>query len=494
MFLGEDDSELNGRGPVTDCGDAKLAQYRVWMLEQWENDCLIADHAADPIDTVASARDTACEALTVMQSALGDLESDGLDGDALMGTVLAVETTRRKLDAVNARLIGALEASGVCETKAGLGVKAWKANRTHGSAVTVGRELKIARTLARFSAFGEALAEGVISTDHVLALAAVCNDRTTGGLMEHEDTIVSFAKLHRYNTFVTYLRRLAAIIDQDGVEPDCGDRDTATMGRDLESHLHVSLELSGHNAIEIEAIINTEVDRQYRAAQREQDAVGLPVPTTAVLRARAIVELIRRGADANTTGSRSSASVILPVTVDRHGNPTAVHTTDGTEVDPLTAAVLACDAHFHRVIVDPANNPLNMARTARLFTPTQKQALIIRDGGCVFPGCDQPARRCAAHHRIAWNHDGLTNTDDGALLCPRHHGLVHSNQPWVILRYNIEDLPPELLEQHRARAASADLEPETDVRVIKTPAGRLLLAQNATDHHGPAPQRRQTAA
>jgi hypothetical protein len=88
----------------------------------------------------------------------------------------------------------------------------------------------------------------------------------------------------------------------------------------------------------------------------------------------------------------------------------------------------------------------------------------------------------------------LTNTDDGALLCPRHHGLVHSNQPWVILRYNIEDLPPELLEQHRARAASADLEPETDVRVIKTPAGRLLLAQNATDHHGPAPQRRQTAA
>jgi hypothetical protein len=32
------------------------------------------------------------------------------------------------------------------------------------------------------------------------------------------------------------------------------------------------------------------------------------------------------------------------------------------------------------------------------------------------------------------------------------------------------------------------------VRVIRSPSGRLLLAQNATDHQGPAPQRRQTAA
>ena len=62
------------------------------------------------------------------------------------------------------------------------------------------------------------------------------------------------------------------------------------------------LELSGHNAVEIEAIINTEIDRQYRAAQREHEAAGLPVPATGILRARAIVELIRRGADANQAG------------------------------------------------------------------------------------------------------------------------------------------------------------------------------------------------
>ena len=146
---------------------------------------------------------------------------------------------------------------------------------------------------------------------------------TTDALVEREDTIVLFAKLHRFNVFVTYLRRLVAIIDQDGAEPDCGDRDTAAMGRDLEGHLHVSLELSGHNAVEIKAIIDTEVDRQYRAAQRESEAAGRPVPSTAVLRARAVAELIRRGADPNPAGHKPVASVILPVQVDRDGHPTA---------------------------------------------------------------------------------------------------------------------------------------------------------------------------
>ena len=157
-------------------GDAKLAQYRVWMAEQFENECLIADHAADPVDTVASAQQTACEALTVMQAALGDLDAGCLDGDALMGTVLALEDTQRRLDAAKAVTLGALEASGATEAKAGLGTKRWKANRTHGSDATVGRELKIARTLKRFPAFSDVLGEGLISVDHVLALAAVCND------------------------------------------------------------------------------------------------------------------------------------------------------------------------------------------------------------------------------------------------------------------------------------------------------------------------------
>lgn len=336
--------------------------------------------------------------------------------------------------------------------------------------------------------------DGLVSVDHVLALARVCNDRTLDALVERESAIVSFAKVHRFDVYVAYLRRLVAIIDSEGVEPDCGDRDTAAMGRDFEGHLHLSLELSGHNAVEIEGIINTETDRQYRGAQREHDVAGVAMPEMGVLRARAVTELLRRGADPNPNGVKAVASVILPVTVGRDGRPSAVHTPDGAVVDAFSAAVLACDAYFCHVIVDGANNPLNMGRSVRLFTPAQKQALVIRDGGCVFPGCDRPARRCAAHHRVSWVQGGRTDIGDGALLCPRHHGLMHCGRPWTLLRYDIDDLPGHLAEAHRVRAANANLEPATDVRVFQNPDGRLFLAQNATDHHGPTPQQRQPAA
>ncbi len=474
--------------------ERKLAEYRVWMAEQLENEHLIEDHAPDPVDTVASAGRAIRAALSEMRGALGELDPASLDGDALMGTVLALEDTQRRLDAAKAVAIGALDNAGATEAKAGLRVKQWKANRTHSSPAAVGRELKVARTLARFAAFADALGDGLISVDHVLALAGVCNERIVDSLVDIEDRLVRFAKLHRYRLFVTHLRQVVAVLDDDGPEPDCGDRDTAAMGRDLEGHLHLSLELSGHSAVEIEAIINTETDRQYRAACREHDSAGTAVPTMCVLRARAIVELIRRGADPNPHRSHPSPSAILPIVVDGDGVPAALHTVDGEDVDRWSAAVLLCDALFHPVTVDPAGNPLNMGRSVRFFTPAQKQALAVRDGGCIFPGCEQPARRCAAHHRIEWDNGGETNVDDGALLCPRHHGLVHCGQPWVLLRWRIEDLPDDLAEQHRARAAGAGLEPATDVRVFRSPEGRLVLAQNATDHHGPAPPRRRPAA
>ncbi|MCZ7628779.1 MAG: 13E12 repeat family protein [Microthrixaceae bacterium] len=264
----------------------------MWAAEQWVNECLIDDGAPDAVRDVEGL-------MADLVSTLGGVEVGALDGEALMGTVLALEGLQRRLDAVKAVTIGRLDSLGVTETETGLSTKRWKAHRTHSSDTTVGRELKVARTLQRFDGFAVALAAGVVSVDHVLALAGVCNERITDTLVQAQDDLVRFAKYHRYSVFVAHLRQVAAMLDADGVEPDCGDRDTAAMGHDFEGHLHVTLELSGHNAVEIEAIICAETDRQYRGAAREHDTTGIPIPPMGVLRARAVVELIRRGAVIN---------------------------------------------------------------------------------------------------------------------------------------------------------------------------------------------------
>ncbi|MDF2092533.1 HNH endonuclease signature motif containing protein [Knoellia sp. 3-2P3] len=49
----------------------------------------------------------------------------------------------------------------------------------------------------------------------------------------------------------------------------------------------------------------------------------------------------------------------------------------------------------------------------------------MRDGGCTYPGCTVPAQWCDAHHGVPWWAGGDTALANTALLCGRHHTLVH---------------------------------------------------------------------
>ena len=86
------------------------------------------------------------------------------------------------------------------------------------------------------------------------------------------------------------------------------------------------------------------------------------------------------------------------------------------------------------VTVDDCGNPLDVGREQRLFTPRQRIGLAMRDGGCLWPKCGQPASYCEAHHVDEWSRDrGRTDVDRGILLCRFHHMLLHHNG-WRIAR------------------------------------------------------------
>ena len=68
---------------------------------------------------------------------------------------------------------------------------------------------------------------------------------------------------------------------------------------------------------------------------------------------------------------------------------------------------------------------LDLGPDVRLATPKQLQALWIRDQGCTFPGCSRPPSWCDAHHVWHWCDGGPTDLSNLALLCPRHHTIVH---------------------------------------------------------------------
>ena len=95
-------------------------------------------------------------------------------------------------------------------------------------------------------------------------------------------------------------------------------------------------------------------------------------------------------------------------------------------ISSQAAQRLTCDCEIHRLVVDPDGLPLDVGRTMRTFPPHMRRALVIRDGGCVFPGCDRPPGWAEAHHIVHWAQGGKTSLDNAALLCSKHHHQVHA--------------------------------------------------------------------
>ena len=93
----------------------------------------------------------------------------------------------------------------------------------------------------------------------------------------------------------------------------------------------------------------------------------------------------------------------------------------------------ACANGFIEVIVDPEGNPFDLGREARMYSASQRLVLAVRDGGCVWPGCDRPPSYCEAHHIDHFAEGGNTDVDRGVLLCRFHHMKLH-NTGWRITR------------------------------------------------------------
>ena len=87
---------------------------------------------------------------------------------------------------------------------------------------------------------------------------------------------------------------------------------------------------------------------------------------------------------------------------------------------------LACDAGISRHITKGDSLVLDKGRTTRNPTHTQRQAVLARDGGCTFPGCDAPTSWCRIHHTKEWFADhGETDVALLAAVCDFHHHLAH---------------------------------------------------------------------
>lgn len=102
-----------------------------------------------------------------------------------------------------------------------------------------------------------------------------------------------------------------------------------------------------------------------------------------------------------------------------------VRNEEGVALPRSSWDVLMCDPALYSIVVDSLGVPVDMGRQVRLATRAQRRALAVRDGGCVFPGCEAPVGWTEAHHAEYWESGGPTDLRNLALLCRHHHRVAH---------------------------------------------------------------------
>ena len=150
--------------------------------------------------------------------------------------------------------------------------------------------------------------------------------------------------------------------------------------------------------------------------------------TPAARRADALLELVGRAVAAPQGVTRTSRTKLV-VTMSYEALLDQVRgaglADNNAVLSPGTVRRLACEAEIVPMVLGSPSQVLDQGFSERYFTTAQRLALARRDHGCSFPGCTIPPQWCDAHHLEHWSRGGPTDLSNGALLCGRHHTIVH---------------------------------------------------------------------
>lgn len=343
------------------------------------------------------------------------------------------------------RLVGAAGAGGVPARAGASGATAWVRHQLNMTPRAAKQLTATAQAIRDgMAATGAALADGTIGYEQ----AAVITRAVTQLPPDVDPDVPARAEADLIGKAAIYdpqqLARLGEHI-LSVVAPEVGEaRDAAALARQEERD-RAARDLSASSDRRGNLFLRGRLDPESaQIVQAALDPFTAPVPgpdgakdlrSTGARRADALVEVCRRvlaHSDGPTTGGEATQVVVhVPLSTLYDGLGQAAYQ-DGTRISPGLARKLACGADLVPAVLGTDSAVLDVGRTQRLFTGARRRAIVLRDKGCTFPGCDRPASWCIVHHVKPWWLGGPTDQNNGVLLCHQHHHVLHQGD-WTIV-------------------------------------------------------------
>lgn len=142
----------------------------------------------------------------------------------------------------------------------------------------------------------------------------------------------------------------------------------------------------------------------------------------------AILDTAARSGEHPTIGGAAPTVLVSVRASDLNAGRGVAHA-DGipAPISLRAAKHLICTGGTQTLTFDDAGRILRLGSPERCFTAQQRRAIVLRDGGCIIPGCTIPAAWTEIHHVIPDRDGGPTHPDNGVLLCWFHHRTIDTS-------------------------------------------------------------------
>jgi hypothetical protein len=413
-----------------------------------------------------------CESIDV-DDVLANLDNDsrtlvdrpvyGLSDTTLTDAVATTQTVIGRLVAVQAALVREIDGRGLVRCTGAANAAVWLRDQTHISITAAHAITSLGALLDQRPGLADAMISGAMTPDQALIIGHALAELPEDCEPEIVDAAAALLTEHARRFEPALLRKLGDRV-LTHIAPDLADavlqrrldRDERQAARDRT----LTLSPDGHGRTRLRGTLDTASAATVRAALEPlmtplpASPAGPDLRTIAMRRADALVEVCRlalRTGDLPTDGGQAAQvnvtidyAALAAATGSAAGSATGWASSAATTAsaagrldtgEAVSAGVIrqiACDARILPVVLDGHSVPLDIGRARRLYTGAARTAILIRDGGCAFPGCDRPPKWCDIHHIHSWIHGGPTNRDNGVALCGFHHRLVHTDT-WTIV-------------------------------------------------------------
>jgi len=315
-------------------------------------------------------------------------------------------------------------------------------------------------TIGSVPVFGEALAEGNVTSAHVDALSnglKILGEQSER-LVERAPELLATAQTMTADEFTKFVRRTAQTLADDGGVSRFEKQRRQTFLRhwvDADGMTNLFGKFDPERGSVVAALLDAGVEAMFHSGDGE-----VPIDCDSSIepndhrRALALVALLqsRRGSDSLGGASSGSlcdrparAEIVVHIDYDLLagavgetglGDARTCRTLNGSELTVETIRRLACEAEIIPLVLDGKSVPLDVGKSKRLATAYQRRALAAVHETCAIDGCSVKFSHCEPHHIDYWENGGETDLNNLVPLCSRHHHAAHEGD-WK-LRLNPE--------------------------------------------------------